>query len=210
MSKQRRPGSGLELPVVDFLDTSVFVEILDVPYMNDHRADVLAEMDRRLSDRVQFILPTATVVETGNHVFQIKEGAARRRCAAMFMSMLRKTALGEAPWVLHERTWDSSLLMSLCDGGVTGMDLVDHAARQQLGTGDLSIVVERDLSSRTPRSTDPRPFRASYASLPRLVTLGNHRHSERIRWARGSCRCPLYLYAETGPIARSPGSRHRC
>ncbi|MDQ0776710.1 hypothetical protein QF026_005176 [Streptomyces aurantiacus] len=103
MSKYRE--SGLQLPIVDFLDTSVFVEILDVPYMNDHRADVLAEMEARLKAKVRFVLPTATVVETGNHVFQIKDGAARRTRAVAFMSMLRKTALGEAPWVLHERTW---------------------------------------------------------------------------------------------------------
>jgi hypothetical protein len=141
----RHRESGLKLPVVDFLDTSVFVEILDVPYMNDHRADVLAEMEARLKARVRFVLPTATVVETGNHVFQIKDGAVRRTCAAAFMSMLRKTALREAPWVLHERTWDGAFLSALCDGGTTGMDMAEHAVRQQLGTGDLSIVAERDL-----------------------------------------------------------------
>lgn len=148
MSKQPSPGLGL--PVVDFLDTSVFVEILDVPFMNDHRAEVLAEMESRLKARVRFILPTATVVETGNHVFQIKDGTARRRCAEMFMGMLRKTAQGQAPWVLHERTWDGPFLAALCDGGSTGMDLTEHALSQQLGTGDLSIVAERDLyASRT-------------------------------------------------------------
>ncbi|MFF4275930.1 hypothetical protein [Streptomyces sp. NPDC001536] len=102
MSRQRE--SGLQLPVVDFLDTSVFGEVLGVPYMNDRRADVLAEMDARLKAKVRFVLPTATVVETGNHVFQIKGGVARRSCATAFMSMLRKTTLGEAPEVLHERT----------------------------------------------------------------------------------------------------------
>ncbi|MEH0423835.1 hypothetical protein [Streptomyces sp. B21-083] len=139
----RRPG--LQLPVVDFLDTSVFVEILDVPFMNDRRAEVVAEMDARLKAGVRFVLPTATVVETGNHVFQIKQGEARRRCADSFMRLLRKTALGQAPWVLHERTWDGPFLGALCDGGSTGMNLTEHAARQQLGTGDLSIVAERDL-----------------------------------------------------------------
>lgn len=145
MSKQHQQRPGLRLPVVDFLDTSVFVEILDVPYMNDHRADVLAEMDLRLGAGVRFVLPTATIVETGNHVFQVKDGTPRRRCAETFMSLLRKTARGEAPWVLHERTWDGAFVTSLCDGGTTGLHLAEHAARCQLGTGDLSIVAERDL-----------------------------------------------------------------
>ncbi|MEU6487809.1 hypothetical protein [Streptomyces sp. NPDC046887] len=143
MSRQR--PSGLRLPVVDFLDTSVLVEILDVPHMNGHRAEVLKEMDARLKAKVRFVLPTATVIETGNHVFQIKDGASRRSRAAEFMSMLRKTALREAPWVLHERTWDGAFLTRLCDGGVTNMDMAEHAVRQQLGAGDLSIVAERDL-----------------------------------------------------------------
>ncbi|MER7517032.1 hypothetical protein [Streptomyces sp. NPDC126499] len=95
MSRQLRPG--LQLPVVDFLDTSILVEILDVPHMNSHRDEVLSEMDRRLKDNVRFVLPTATLIETGNHVFQIKDGTARRSCASGFMNMLRKTASGEAP-----------------------------------------------------------------------------------------------------------------
>lgn len=91
------------------------------------------------------MLPTATAIGAGNHVFQIKNGDARRKCAADFMSTSRRTANGEAPWALHERTWDGAFLASLCDGGTTGMDLATHAVRQQLGTGDLSIVSERDL-----------------------------------------------------------------
>ena len=143
MSKQRQPG--LRLPVVDFLDTSVFVEILDVPFMNEHRAEVLAEMDSRQQAGIRFVLPTATLIETGNHVFQIKDGSARRPCAERFMGLPRKTAGGQAPWVLHERTWDGAFLTALCDGGTTGLHLADHAVRKQLGTGDLSIVAERDL-----------------------------------------------------------------
>jgi hypothetical protein len=130
---------------VDFLDTSVFVEILDVPHMNANRSAVLAEMTRRQRAGVSFILPTATIIETGNHVFQIKNGSVRRDCALRFSGLLRQTAEGNAPWVLHERTWDGTFVGRLCDGGTTGFGLVEHAVRQQLGTGDLSIVAERDL-----------------------------------------------------------------
>ncbi|SOD64631.1 hypothetical protein SAMN06297387_11883 [Streptomyces zhaozhouensis] len=143
MSRQRR--AALPLPVVEFLDTSVLVEFLDVPHRNARRAEVLGEMEARLRAGVRFILPTATIVETGNHVFQIKDGAARRDRAVRLGSLLLKTARGEAPWVLHERTWDAGFLTSICDGGATGMDLAEHAVKKQLGTGDLSIVAERDL-----------------------------------------------------------------
>jgi hypothetical protein len=59
----RQQHSGLPLAVVDFLDTSVFVEILDVPHMNGHRDAVVAEMDARLKANVKFVLPTATVMK---------------------------------------------------------------------------------------------------------------------------------------------------
>ncbi|MEV4556869.1 hypothetical protein AB0K51_07700 [Kitasatospora sp. NPDC049285] len=143
MTPKRAPG--LRLPVVDFLDTSVFVEILNVPHLNAHHDAVVAEMTARNGAGVRFVLPTTTVVETGNHIFQIKDGAARRDRAKQFMTVLRRTADGEAPWVFHERTWDRTFLRALCDGGSTGMDLLEHAVRQQLGTGDLAIVAERDL-----------------------------------------------------------------
>jgi hypothetical protein len=143
VSKHR--ASALPLPVVDFLDTSVFVEILDVPFMNDHRVEVMAEMDRRLAADVRFVLPTATVIESGNHVFQIKDGRARRSCAHTFMRFLAATAEGRAPWVLHERTWDAAFLTSLCEGGCTGATLAEHSERCLLGAGDLSILVERDM-----------------------------------------------------------------
>ncbi|MEV0847775.1 hypothetical protein AB0J21_18220 [Streptomyces sp. NPDC049954] len=94
---------------------------------------------------MRFVLPTATVIETGNHVFQIKEGTARRDRAEKFGSLLVKTAMGEAPWVLHERTWGGDFLRTLQSGGSTGIDLAEHATRQLLGAGDLSIVAERDL-----------------------------------------------------------------
>ncbi|WP_051951309.1 hypothetical protein [Actinacidiphila yeochonensis] len=151
MSEQK-PRSALPVPVVDFLDTSVFVELLDVPYMNDHRDEMVAELIRGTRDGVRLVLPTATIIETGNHVFQVKDGTARRSCAARFAEQLRRTAAGEAPWVLHERTWDGAFLRALCDGGSTAMGLTEHAARRQLGAGDLSIVAERDLFARKVRA----------------------------------------------------------
>ncbi|MEC4018373.1 hypothetical protein [Streptomyces sp. H27-D2] len=143
MKRQKQPA--LALPVVDFLDTCVLVEVLNVPFMNERRDAVVAEMERRKQEGVKFVLPTATVIETGNHVFQVKDGRARRKCADAYTHLLRATAEGRAPWRLHERTWDAALLNALCEGGVTGMSLTEHAVRKQLGTGDLSIVAERDM-----------------------------------------------------------------
>lgn len=140
-----RREEGLKLPVVDFLDTSVLVEVLGVPGKSQQREKVLEEFARREKEQVRFILPTATIIETGNHVFQVGDGRARRVCAENYMTLLRDTAEGLTPWVLHERTWNREFLRSLCAGAGTGIGPAEHASRELLGTGDLSIVAERDL-----------------------------------------------------------------
>lgn len=131
--------------IVDFVDTSILTNILQVPHKCERYGRIRDELIRRESAGVTFVLPTATIIETGNHVFQLKDGSERRRCAQKYVTVLRQTAEGRTPWTLFARTWSSELLHALCDGASTGLDLVEHATRSQLGTGDLSIVIERDM-----------------------------------------------------------------
>lgn len=140
---------------VEFVDTSILVEFLDVPGRNANRERILKEFARRRRAGVQFLLPTATVIETGNHVHHVKEGHARRRCAEGFAEILRLTSAGKAPWVLFEATWDAAFLTALGSGVGTSMDIVEHAVKQSLSCGDLSIMAERDLyRSRVSPQTD--------------------------------------------------------
>jgi hypothetical protein len=102
-------------------------------------------------------LPTAAVIETGNHIHHVEDGHHRRRCANVFAGMLDLSARGEAPWVLHAATWDAGILDAIRTGCNTGLDLVEHAtcgSRAGLGCGDLSVIAERDLYRRT--RVDPR------------------------------------------------------
>lgn len=142
--------------IVEFVDTSVLLELLDVPGKAQRRAEVLAGLRARVAERRDLVLPTATVIETGNHVQHIAEGVRRRACAEEFAGMLEDSANGTAPWVLHDATWDAELLRQIRGGCETGADLVEHATRGRggLGTGDLSILAERDLYRR--RRVDPR------------------------------------------------------
>lgn len=131
--------------IVDFVDTSILTNILQVPHKCERYQAIREEMIQREAARVVFVLPTATIIETGNHIFQLKDGDARRRCAQRYAAVLRMTADGQSPWTVFERTWSGELLHVLCDGASTGLDLIEHATRSQLGAGDLSIVMERDL-----------------------------------------------------------------
>jgi hypothetical protein len=130
--------------LVQFIDTTVLVELLDVPGRASQHSEMVDELRRRVDEGIRLVLPTA-VIETGNHVCQIQNGYNRRECATKFNRMLEMSAAKEAPWVLHEATWDANLLYALCNGAGTGTPLVEHLTRQTLGLGDLSVLAERDI-----------------------------------------------------------------
>ena len=97
----------------------------------------------------------ATVIETGNHIAHVSNGSERRKTAERFSSILRLVAADEAPWQLHSVRWDGEYLERLVAGGLTGLSLVDHAV-SQLGCGDLSILVEREIFRAEARIQDVR------------------------------------------------------
>lgn len=129
---------------VEFVDTSVLCNFLDVPGKNQDRDEVRKSMREKVDGGVQLIIPISAVVEAGNHITQLRDGAARRACAERFATTLRAIAAGELPWVLHQVAWDEQFLVKLCDG-VAGTGPFVECATQGLGAGDLAILVEREL-----------------------------------------------------------------
>jgi hypothetical protein len=128
---------------VVFVDTSILLNILDVPRMNAERIKVVDDYKKRVGG-ASLVLPITTVIETGNHICQIPDGGARRACAERFVGMLELVIAGRSPFVLHEAAWDGAFLSGLVQGGSTGVLLVDHLTHGRLGCGDLAILVERD------------------------------------------------------------------
>jgi hypothetical protein len=131
------------MATVELVDTSIMVNILDVPKMNDDRATVTRDLRAKRSSGVRLVLPVTTVIETGNHVAQIADGGRRWECANRFVEHLRLLLQHRAPWVLHELGWNADFLDTLISGAATGTSLVDHAVNR-VGCGDLSILAERE------------------------------------------------------------------
>jgi hypothetical protein len=129
--------------VVTFVDTSILCNILRVPNKcSDHEA-VLSEAQARQARGELFIIPVTAVVETGNHIAQVRTGD-RRAAAERFVGLIDAVRAETRPWVLHEVEWDSSFLVALCNGSTTGQSFIDLAGNGQLGGGDVAILVERD------------------------------------------------------------------
>lgn len=84
------------------IDTSVFLNFLDVPNCNQDRESILNDYQVYAEDGCQFVLPMATILETGNHIAQNGNGQIRRKKAEGFVKEVKAALTGESPWQLSE------------------------------------------------------------------------------------------------------------
>ena len=63
------------------LDTSVYLNVLDVPGFNQDRDEILDEFAVRVESGDYFLLPMATIWETGDHIADLTDGRLRRQFA---------------------------------------------------------------------------------------------------------------------------------
>ena len=83
---------------VCLIDTSIFLNLLDVPYCNESRAEVAQDFETFAEAGCSFLLPMATILETGNHIAQNGDGNLRRETAQRFVLAVKGAFSGEAPW----------------------------------------------------------------------------------------------------------------
>lgn len=83
---------------VCLIDTSIFLNLLDVPHCNESRAEVAQDFETFAEVGCSFLLPMATILETGNHIAQNGDGNLRRETAQRFVLAVKGAFSGEAPW----------------------------------------------------------------------------------------------------------------
>ena len=118
---------------VKFIDTSVMLNLLEVPDMCKDAEEVKEQWKENLAAKDVLIMPAATIIETGNHIAHIANGNRRREIAGRFGEFLRKTAEGEAPWQLYDVKSSKEELLYLADN-------IEDFATRGIGIGDMSIV----------------------------------------------------------------------
>lgn len=94
-----------------FVDTSVLLEVLRVPGKSQQPDAVRTELRERVGTGESLLLPTAAIVETGNHIAQIADGNLRRKYAESFVTILRSSTRGSRTW---PAAWAPGRTMSLC------------------------------------------------------------------------------------------------
>jgi hypothetical protein len=118
---------------IHFIDTSILTNILDIPFRNQDREIVLREYQKLQEVNDTFILPLATIIETGNHIAQIDDGNLRRIKGNEFSGMLRKIANDESPWKFFEDEVTREEIAVIADR-------LPESIIYGSGVGDLSII----------------------------------------------------------------------
>jgi hypothetical protein len=120
------------MSAICLIDTSIFLEILDVPRKAARHEDVISELQAKMENGETLFLPMATILETGNHIAQNGDGKQRRSCALNFVSQVQDALNGKSPFKpvsFLEKEHLQEWLSEFPDSAMQGNSL-----------GDLSII----------------------------------------------------------------------
>lgn len=86
------------MSAIILLDTSIYLNVLDVPGFNQDRGTVLKAFETAIEAGDHFLLPLATVWETGNHIADLGDGQTRRRYGQKLLDDVTNAFKGETPY----------------------------------------------------------------------------------------------------------------
>lgn len=134
---------------VCIVDSSILCEILRVPTKCGNHEAVYAEMEELIEDRVTLLLPMSAIIETGNHIGQVKDGAQRRSTAQLFVDLIKKAIRGDSPFTPTPLFKDQEDLLNW-------LEEFPEWAKTGSGLGDLTIWKEFE------RQRELNPMRRVY------------------------------------------------
>ena len=128
---------------VCIIDTSVFLNLLNVPGKNQERDKIVAEFAEYADLDATFILPMATILETGNHIAQNGNGTLRRTTAQRFCESVKGAFTGHAPYRPSEFPNTSEVINWIdCFPRLAGQNKSPTKTTEGTSFGDLSIIKE--------------------------------------------------------------------
>ena len=124
------------------IDTSILLELLNVPYMAKQSEQIWASFDKMEKSGGIFYIPLATIIETGNHIAQNGDGRERRRCAQEFVGFITNVLNSKSPF-----KYLSFLTKEDLQGWID--EFPEYAMRNDskgkgMGIGDLSIIKDME------------------------------------------------------------------
>ena len=122
------------MSAIVIVDSSVLLNIFDVPGRNQRRKEVHNGLARLIESGDHLFIPMAAIVEVGNLIAHVKNGAQRRAAADRFVRELRSALADEAPWKPINFPSNQEVL--------SWLDAYPESATRGVGMGDLSIQQE--------------------------------------------------------------------
>ena len=121
------------------IDTSIFLNLINVPSCNQDREVVLEDFKTYSQSNCTFLLPMATIIETGNHIAQAKttNSDSKRITSEKFAQIMIYAADETSPWAAFREQivlWEAEGLKNLADK-------FPNQAVEKTSMGDASIVV---------------------------------------------------------------------
>ena len=117
--------------MVNFVDTCILTNLLDIPGYNQDRDTVMREYEEKKSTKDTFVIPLAVLIETGNHIAQIK--GKKYEIAQKFSELIQNAAVGSGNFVVTPE-------ISLEQITEIMKNFPDSVVREDRGFGDLSIL----------------------------------------------------------------------
>jgi hypothetical protein len=115
-----------------------------VPNRNQQRELVLQDFQTYIESGCSFLLPMATILETGNHIAQNGDGTIRRRTAIHFVKEVKAAFAGEAPWSITTLPKKEEMLLWIDQfPNLAGRNKTTDK-QEGISFGDLSIIKEFD------------------------------------------------------------------
>lgn len=125
------------------IDTTVFLNLLNVPNKNQDRQKIQKDFLTYQASGAEFILPMATIIETGNHIAQNGDGNRRRKVALRFCASVKGAFNGDAPYQPSDFP-DKHEVLTWLDlfPNLAGKNSKDETKLEGTSFGDLSIIEE--------------------------------------------------------------------
>lgn len=118
-------------PIIWIIDTSVFLNILDIPGSNSDRDRILDEFEKRIANGDSFFIPYVVLVESGNPIAKL-QGNLKFIKAEQFIKTVRQAFNNEAPFKPLKFPEKESFL--------NWLEGFPAKASEEIGFGDYSII----------------------------------------------------------------------
>ena len=122
------------------VDTSILCELLRIPNMCSDHVPHVEDFKRRIKADERFLLPMATILETGNHIGQNGDGGERRKAARRFIDLVTQAIEGTNPFTATPFVTPEALVLWLKE--FENWAKRSDAKGKGSGLGDLSIYHE--------------------------------------------------------------------